>query len=53
MRAALGECNHEEATQVAHPADQPTLTTAADVFDETTGEWVPTSQAPRLRRACR
>jgi hypothetical protein len=39
MRAALGECDHEEPALVTSPADQPTLTTAAaDAFDETTGE---------------
>jgi hypothetical protein len=54
MRTTLCECDHGEPAQVARPLDPPTLATAAaDVFDETTGEWMSAPRTPRLRLASR
>jgi hypothetical protein len=53
MRAALAEREQGEFERVAPPVAQTAPTAIADVFDETTGEWVPASHAPRPRWACR
>ncbi|KAA2236414.1 PilZ domain-containing protein [Salinarimonas soli] len=52
MRAALSKYDHEEPAQSSPATDQPAQTQApAEVFDEATGEWIPASQASRLRWA--
>jgi hypothetical protein len=53
MRAALAEREQGKAERVAPLIAQPAPAAIADVFDETTGEWVPASHAPRPRWACR